>query len=88
MQDRIIRPMGAASLLIEPDPRPGRMFVSISDAITERCRYMASTPHDVAATLGFEAADQHFDCPAKAVEWLDLRSAALTDMIYPPQLAA
>lgn len=88
MQDRIIRPMGAASLLIEPDPRPDRMFVSIADAVTERCRYMASVPHDVAATLGFEAADQHFGCPAKAVEWLDLRSAALTSTTYPPQMAA
>lgn len=85
MQDRITRPMGAAALLIEPDPRPGRLFVAITDTATERCRYLASVPHDVAATLGFEAADQHFASPNDAAAWLDDRSLALIDLIHPPE---
>lgn len=88
MTDRIIRNMGAASLLIERDPRPGRAFVSVADVGTDRCRYMTSVTHSASVTLGFEAAEQHFDYPTKAVEWLDRRSADLTAPIQPPQLAA
>jgi len=74
MPDRILRNMGAASLVIEPDTVRSRMFASIvTGADLERCHHMASLPHDVAATLGFEAADQHFNCPAAAIAWMDRR---------------
>ncbi|MGF7178402.1 hypothetical protein [Azospirillum doebereinerae] len=75
--DRILRPMGAASLVIEPDTARDRMFASIVTGDPERCHHMASLPHDVAATLGFEAADQHFTCPTQAILWMDCRAGDL-----------
>lgn len=77
--DRIIRPMGAASLLIERDEcRPGRLFVSLEGGRDSRCLYMASVGADVAATLGFEAAGEYFDHGAEAAAWLASREQALS----------
>ncbi len=88
-RDHIDRAMGAAALRIERDPTfSGRMIVSIVIGDAERCCYVASVEADVAATLGFEAAGQHFDEPAQAMTWLQLRQHELSSSLHPPQVAA
>nr|WP_295838142.1 hypothetical protein [uncultured Azospirillum sp.] len=68
MDDHIIRPMGAATMKIETDTRPGRLTISIECA-AGCCHGIDSVPHDVAGTLALEASDQHFTNPVTAWVW-------------------
>lgn len=77
MGDHILRPMGAATLKITADTRPGRLMAAIECA-AGHCHGIDSVTSDIAGALALEASAQHFVDPITAWMWAAGRIEDLT----------